>query len=111
LRYRPSYRPFAFADDSRLLAQSIWLKGQYNREDVLPENFTTFVRSMRDHGYVGCNVTLPHKEAAFRLLDRATPRANHLQVANTLWFEGDLLCGDNTDVEGFIANLDDRAPH
>jgi len=87
------------------------LKGHYNREDVLPENFAEFVRSLRDHGYVGCNVTLPHKEAAFRLLDRASARAQHLQVANTLWFEGNLLCGDNTDVEGFIANLDDRAPH
>ncbi len=93
-----------------------WLKqlglaGHYNREDILPEHFAGFVRALREHGYKGCNVTLPYKEAAFHLLDRATPRAQQLQVANTLWFEGDILCGDNTDVEGFVANLDERAPH
>ena len=90
--------------------KQLGLEGHYNREDILPENFALFVRSLREHGYVGCNVTLPHKEAAFQLLDRASPRAQQLQVANTLWFEGDVLCGDNTDVEGFVANLDERAP-
>jgi shikimate dehydrogenase len=93
-----------------------WLKefgiaGQYERQDVLPEHFSDFIRSLRANGYVGCNVTLPHKEAAFKLLDRASPRARQLQVANTRWFEGETLYGDNTDSEGFLANLDDRAPH
>jgi shikimate dehydrogenase len=91
-----------------------WLKllglnGHYGREDVTPEGFSAFIRALREKDYVGCNVTLPHKEAAFRLLDRPTARAQSLQVANTLWFEGDILCGDNTDIEGFLANLDDRA--
>ena len=87
----------------------IGLNGYYGREDVTPAEFSAFIRSLRDKGYVGCNVTLPHKEAAFQLLHRPTARAQHLQVANTLWFEGDVLCGDNTDIEGFLANLDDRA--
>lgn len=96
------------------LIHGYWLKqlglnGHYGREDVKPEAFSAFIHALREKGYVGCNVTLPHKEAAFRLLDRPTARAQNLQVANTLWFEGDVLCGDNTDIEGFLANLDDRA--
>jgi len=92
-----------------------WLKelgieGHYDRQDVLPEDFSDFIGLLRANGYVGCNVTLPHKEAAFKLLERPSPRASQLQVANTLWFEGETLCGDNTDSEGFLANLDDRAP-
>jgi len=89
--------------------KSLGLSGHYGREDVTPAEFPAFIRSLRNKGYVGCNVTLPHKEAAFQLLERPTARAEHLQVANTLWYEGDVLCGDNTDIEGFLANLDDRA--
>ncbi len=89
--------------------KELGLEGHYGREDVLPEHFSAFIGSLRSNGYIGCNVTLPHKEAAFRLVDRASVRAKELQVANTLWFEGDTLCGDNTDIEGFLANLDDRA--
>ena len=97
------------------LIHGYWLKelklnGLYGREDVLPENFPAFIGGLRALGYVGCNVTLPHKEAAFRLVQRASERAKQLQVVNTLWYEGDTLCGDNTDIEGFLANLDDRAP-
>ena len=97
------------------LIHGYWLKelklnGFYGREDVLPENFAAFISGLRVHGYVGCNVTLPHKEAAFKLVQRASERAKQLQAVNTLWYEGDTLCGDNTDIEGFLANLDDRAP-
>lgn len=90
--------------------KELGLSGQYGREDVAPVDFSAFIGSLREKGYVGCNVTLPHKEAAFRLVERATERAKQLQVVNTLWFEGDTLCGDNTDIEGFLSNLDDQAP-
>ena len=53
---------------------------------------------------------VPHKEAAFRACAALTPVASRLEAANTLWLEGGRLCGDNTDVYGFAANLDDRAP-
>lgn len=86
------------------------IAGHYGREDVTPEDFVDFIRSLPARGYVGCNITLPHKEAAFRLVDRATDRAKQLQAVNTLWFEDKTLCGDNTDIEGFLSNLDDRAP-
>ncbi len=59
--------------------------------------------------YIGCNVTLPHKQCAWRCLARPTHIADQLRAANTLWLEDGVLCGDNTDVYGFLANLDDRA--
>ncbi len=55
-------------------------------------------------------MTAPHKEAAYRLCDRRTPVADALGAVNTLWREDGFLWGDNTDVAGFLANMDERAP-
>lgn len=90
--------------------KSLGLKGHYGRVDTPPDQFPDFIRTMRDKGYVGCNVTLPYKERAFHLAEKTTARAKHLQAANTLWFEGETLCADNTDIEGFLANLDQHHP-
>jgi len=49
---------------------------------------------------------VPHKEAAFRLCRRSSALARRLEAVNTLWLEDGLLCGDNTDVIGFMAHLD-----
>jgi shikimate dehydrogenase len=88
-----------------------WLKehgiaGSYERIDVAPEDFSSFLKSISDQGFTGGNVTLPHKEAAFQGVDRRTKRAQRLKAVNTLWVEDGLLWGDNTDVLGFMANLD-----
>ena len=61
---------------------------------------------MGESGYVGGNVTIPHKEAAFWGVERRTGRAERLGAVNTLWLEDGVLWGDNTDVVGFIAHLD-----
>ena len=87
------------------------LKGHYGRVDTPPERFSEFVNTMRAQGYVGCNVTLPNKERAFHLAAKTTARAQLMQAANTLWFEGKILYADNTDIEGFLSNLDQRHPH
>jgi shikimate dehydrogenase len=86
------------------------LQGDYVAEAVTSENFPAFLDAMRTRGFAGGNVTLPHKEAAFRACRRTTPVAARLGAANTLWLEGEVLCGDNTDVHGFAANLDERTP-
>jgi shikimate dehydrogenase len=86
------------------------LPGDYVREAVTPDEFPHFVHNMRDSGYCGGNVTLPHKEQALALCDRSTELARRLGAVNTLWFEGGRLHGDNTDVGGFLANLDEQAP-
>lgn len=86
------------------------IDGVYERRDVAPEALGDFVRNLRAHGYVGCNVTIPHKEEVLALADEVTPRARAIGAANTLWYEGDTLWADNTDVTGWLADLDEQAP-
>jgi shikimate dehydrogenase len=96
------------------LIHNYWLKtygiaGEYRREAVRPEAFGAFVQSLAARGYVGANVTVPHKEAALAL-SQPDDRARAVGAANTLWFDGGLR-STNTDVEGFLDNLDACAPH
>jgi shikimate dehydrogenase len=86
------------------------LAGEYRREAVTPGAFPTFVKELSKRGYVGANVTIPHKEAAIAL-SKPDDRVEAVGAANTLWFEGDTLCSTNTDVEGFLANLDQVTPN
>jgi shikimate dehydrogenase len=85
------------------------IAGDYRREAVTPQDFPAFVRGLASRGYVGANVTLPHKEAA---LAATEPDAQALAVgaANTLWLENGRLQATNTDVEGFLDNLDASVP-
>jgi shikimate dehydrogenase len=95
------------------LIHNYWIKrhgiaGEYRREAVAPDRFEDFVRRLSEHGYVGANVTLPHKEAALALA-ACDDQAEAVGAANTLWLDGGALHGTNTDVEGFLANLDAAA--
>ncbi len=85
------------------------IAGEYRREAVSPEEFPAFVKELALRGYAGANVTIPHKEVAMTL-SVPDDRAEAVGAANTLWFEGDTLRSTNTDVEGFLANLDQMAP-
>jgi len=96
------------------LIHNYWLKtygiaGEYRREAVPPEEFEAFVQSLDARDYVGANVTVPHKEKAlaYSLPDE---RAKAVGAANTLWIAGGFLHATNTDVEGFLNNLDACAP-
>ena len=96
------------------LIHNHWIKehgldAEYRREPVRPEAFADFVSQLATHGYVGANVTVPHKEAALAL-SVPDARAKAVGAANTLWRDGGVLRSTNTDVEGFIANLDATAP-
>jgi shikimate dehydrogenase len=82
------------------------LAGSYERVDVPPADFEDFFRGFPERGFRGGNVTIPHKEAAFRLADVTTERARRLEAVNTLWIEDGRVHGDNTDVTGFVASLD-----
>jgi shikimate dehydrogenase len=75
---------------------------------VPPEGFAEFVQHLSVHGFVGANVTLPHKERAL-VLTTPDARARAVGAANTLWYEGSELRSTNTDIEGFINNLDASA--
>jgi shikimate dehydrogenase len=96
------------------LIHNYWLKtygiaGEYRREAVPPDEFEAFVQSLAARDYVGANVTVPYKEKA---LAYALPdeRARAVGAANTLWIAGGFLHATNTDVEGFLDNLDACAP-
>ncbi|WP_438345263.1 shikimate dehydrogenase [Methylorubrum populi] len=82
------------------------LAGTYERLDVAPDDFAAFFRALPASGFAGGNVTIPHKEAAFRLADSLTERAKKIGAVNTLIVEGGRVRGDNTDAPGFIAHLD-----
>ena len=93
-----------------MAAQRYGIEGAYERFAVPPGEFADFAASIGVDGLVGANVTVPHKEAAFAACDRLDRRARPSGAVNTLWREDGALCGDNTDVAGFLANLDDEAP-
>ncbi|NQY61472.1 shikimate dehydrogenase [Cognatishimia sp.] len=93
-----------------------WLKehgldGHYVPIDVAPENLEAVLRMMPKMGYVGANVTIPHKERALEIADQVTDRATLIGAANTLIFlEDGKILADNTDGYGFIQNLRNGAP-
>jgi shikimate dehydrogenase len=85
--------------------RKLGIEGGYNIEAVPPEEFAEFVMHLATHGFVGANVTIPHKERALTLT-LPDERARAVGAANTLWYEGKELRSTNTDIEGFINNLD-----
>ena len=89
--------------------RTLGLEGGYNIEAIPPEGFAEFVLHLKAHGFVGANVTIPHKERALALT-MPDERARAVGAANTLWYEGGELRSTNTDIEGFINNLDACAP-
>jgi len=96
------------------LIHHYWLRklgiaGGYVIEAVPPDELQDFVFRLAPRGFVGANVTIPHKERVLKL-SRPDARAQAVGAANTLWFADGELCSTNTDVEGFLNNLDACAP-
>ncbi len=91
--------------------RSYGLSGFYIPMDVAPADLEQVVRTLPKAGFVGANVTVPHKEAALRLADKASDRASVIGAANTLVFRPDgSIHADNTDGYGFLENLKSGAP-
>ena len=86
------------------------IDGSYQAIDIEPQDFAEFLATLQANGYQGGNVTIPHKEAAFALVDIRDQAAEEIGAVNTLWFEDGKLWGGNTDAHGFAANLDEYAP-
>jgi shikimate dehydrogenase len=85
--------------------RKLGIEGGYSIEAIPPEGFAEFVQHLSGHGFVGANVTIPHKERALALTV-PDARARAVGAANTLWYDGGELRATNTDIEGFIDNLD-----
>jgi shikimate dehydrogenase len=96
------------------LIHGFWIKqygldAAYRSEEIVPEKLADFIAHLSERGYVGANITIPHKEAALALSE-PDDRARAVGASNTLWFDGGRLHSTNTDVEGFTANLDEALP-
>jgi shikimate dehydrogenase len=77
----------------------------YELLDVEPEQFETTVRSFGAAGGKGLNVTVPHKEAAFALVDQNSEAASSAGAVNTISIHAGKLSGDNTDGVGFVRDV------
>ena len=88
------------------------IQGAYIPMPVLAENLEAALAGLRALGFAGCNVTIPHKEAAFRLVDRVDPAGQRMGAINLIVVEPDgTRSGYNKDGYGFIENLRDGNPH
>ena len=82
------------------------IAGHYVPLDVAPADLETVLRTLPKMGFVGANITIPHKEAALKIADHVSDRAAKIGAANTLFFDADgKIYADNTDGHGFIENL------
>jgi shikimate dehydrogenase len=100
------------------LIHGYWLNkygiaGSYTKEAVRPEDLFSFIKAIGPEGFIGCNVTVPHKETAYQMTAelRGVLHAHASgNVANTLWWGGGRLHATSTDAYGFVTHLLACAP-
>jgi shikimate dehydrogenase len=89
---------------------ALGLDWAYEAIDVAPADFAALVAAMPDRGFAGANVTIPHKLRALEAADTKSPVAEAVGAANTLVFADGRIHAENTDAEGFLTALRERAP-
>ena len=92
-----------------------WLRqhgidAEYVKCAVPPDKLAAALKALVAEGWRGCNLTIPHKEAALALIDRIDPAARRIGAVNTVVVENGRLAGFNTDGFGFLENLHGGAP-
>ncbi len=92
-----------------------WLRelridGLYIPLPVRPDRLGSALSALRDLGFAGCNLTIPHKEAALEFMDELSETAQRLGAVNTVVVQDGRLYGDNSDGFGFAAHLEAAAP-
>lgn len=91
--------------------KNLGIQGAYIPMDVAAEHLEQVLRTLPKMGFVGANITVPHKEAVMEIVDIITDRAALIGAVNTLIFRADgKIQGDNTDGYGFLENLKSGAP-
>jgi shikimate dehydrogenase len=83
------------------------IDARYIRLAVEPGQIREAFSRMRDLGFIGCNVTVPHKLAALENCTAVDPAARMLGAVNTVRFDEDATCGFNTDGPGFSRAIED----
>src|SRR5690606_2410915 len=81
------------------------IEGEYTAVPVPPEELKNFLQNLPAAGYVGCNVTIPHKQAAFGYLTVRDPVSRAIGAINTVYIRDGETYGVNTDAPGFISSL------
>jgi len=107
--------PIAHSRSPKLHAhwlRTLGLPGHYIPMDVSTNDLEAAIRMLPSLGFVGVNITIPHKERVIEIADLVTDRATMIGAANTLIFRKDgKIHADNTDGYGFFENLRSGAPH
>ncbi|MDP5086709.1 MAG: shikimate dehydrogenase [Yoonia sp.] len=87
------------------------IEGEYTALQVTEDKLEETLRRLPSQGFIGANVTIPHKVSVMQFADQITDRATLIGAANTLIFKEDgRIFADNTDGYGFMANLRQGAP-
>lgn len=97
------------------LIHNYWLQhhgidGIYEKREVEPEDLRGFLGNLKADGYLGCNVTIPHKEVALTMVSNSDDIVKRTGSLNTIYFEGETLHATSTDGEGFYQNLFANVP-
>ena len=92
------------------LIHNYWLKkyginAVYEKIPVEPKDVLNFIANLATSEFIGCNVTIPHKETVFEAIGEADKIAGRLGAVNTVYLKNGMVHGTNTDGEGFIASL------
>jgi len=92
------------------LIHNYWLKkygidAAYEKKPVEPKDVSNFIVNLAHSEFIGCNVTIPHKESVFEAIGEADEIARRLGAVNTVYLKNGKVRGTNTDGEGFIASL------
>jgi shikimate dehydrogenase len=88
-----------------LAALGLGEEWSYEAIEMPPEDFPELTRALPAEGFVGANVTIPHKEAALALAGDASAAATEIGAANTLSFSDGEISAENTDAPGLLATL------
>jgi shikimate dehydrogenase len=86
------------------------IKGSYERVAVEPKNLHEFLLNLKKNGYTGCNVTLPHKEAALAAVDHIDASVKAIGALNTIYRRDGETYATSTDGDGFVQNLLSHVP-
>lgn len=88
--------------------QKAGIPGVYLPWSLPAEKLGDFFQAVRTLPILGGNITIPHKQAAIQFMDRISAQAAAAGAINTFFWDGKELCGENTDITGFLAPLQGR---
>ena len=90
---------------------NLWIKENnidavYNKKKLTQAGIKGIISDIKNDNIQGINVTVPFKKTILPFLDQLTPKAIVTQSVNTVFKEGDVIVGDNTDIGGFELSLE-----